>query len=74
MPTFAKESALLFVPGADVSVPLASAVDVGEEPGEVCRVEVAVAETAVAVALPSRRRPFVVADGLSALRCWRLGR
>ena len=67
MPTFAKESAVLFVPGAEEPeyVPLPFDVDVGVEPGAVCKMEVT-----GAVAVPSRRRLLIVGDGLLALRCW----
>ena len=66
MPTFAKESALLFVPGAEEPeyVLLPPDVDVGAEPGAVCRMEVTGAEVTVAVAVPSRSRLLTVAVGL----------
>ena len=75
MPTFAKESAVLFVPGAEepeyVLLP-SDVVVVGAEPGAVCRMEVTGAVVTVAVAVPSRSKPLVVGVGWSALRCWRL--
>jgi hypothetical protein len=65
MPTFAKERALLFVPGAEEPeyVLLPFDVDVGAEPGAVCRMEVTGAEVTVAVAVPSRSRLLMAGDG-----------
>ena len=75
IPTFAKESAVLFVPGAEEPeyVLLPFNVDVGAEPGAVCRLEVTGWEVMVAVAVPSRRRLLMVGDGWLSLRCWSLG-